>query len=97
MYVHLERGITLLAIDQETKITSLKSQPDNELKLIDINSQEEKGSDHVKKSIEDFKIAVELSSEKENELQLQDKIKPKLWLARAKLKNKQVEEAIADF
>jgi tetratricopeptide (TPR) repeat protein len=65
--------------------------------LIDSNTQEEKGSEHVKKSIEDFKKAVELSVEKENELQLQDKIKPKLWLARAKLKNKQVEEAIADF
>lgn len=65
--------------------------------MIDKKSQDDKGSEHVKKSIEDFKIAVELSSEKEFELQMQDRIKPKLWLARAKLKNKQVEEAIADF
>jgi len=38
--------------------------------MIDKKSQDDKGSEHVKKSIEDFKIAVEMSREKENELQM---------------------------
>lgn len=66
MYVHLERGITSLAVDQEIKMTALKSTPDNELKLQDEASQplgEEKSSDHIKRAIEDFRAAIEISKQ----------------------------------
>jgi len=56
------------------------------------------GSDHVKSAIEDFKAAIELSKLKTDEPY--DKngwVKPRLWLARAKLKNNQVQDAIQDF
>lgn len=39
MFVHLERGITYLAMDQELRMTALKSQPDNELEIVKDESQ----------------------------------------------------------
>lgn len=105
MFVYLERGITNLAIDQEARMTELKSQPVNELELIEqdasddqVEPQTRQGSDYVKRAIEDFKAAIELSKLPENfETDKFGWIKPRIWLARAKLKNNQVQEAIIDF
>ena len=86
-------------------MTALKSQPDNDLELIqqEVSPESDEqitksGSDYVKRAIEDFQAAIEISQSLDcKEVDKVSWIKPRLWLARAKLKNNQVHLAIQHF
>ena len=62
MSVFLERGITYLAIDQEQKLTTLKSAPSNDLEILQENNIKS-GSEFVKNAIKDFVEALKIASD----------------------------------
>jgi hypothetical protein len=62
MSVFLERGITYLAIDQEQKLTTLKSAPSNDLEILQENNIKS-GSEFVKNAIKDFFEALKIASD----------------------------------